>query len=57
MELDVDAVCDGTEVLIGAIMTSRRGEFIQEIQLVLFPQNIQRKFYQVEDWTKKLEFS
>ena len=60
IELDVDAVCDGSEVLIGAIMEHLEEAGIHSgIQLALFlHKNVSKKVLaQVEDWTRKNWYS
>jgi carbamoyl-phosphate synthase large subunit len=56
-ELDVDAVCDGSEVLIGAIMEHLEEAGIHSGDSTCFipPQNVSKKILaQVEDWTRKI---
>ena len=60
IELDVDAVCDGSEVLIGAIMEHLEEAGIHSGDSTCFipPQNVSKKVLaQVEDWTKKIGFN
>ena len=55
VELDVDAVCDGDEILIGAIMEHLEEAGIHSGDSTCFipPQNIPKEILsQVEDWTK-----
>ncbi len=55
MELDVDAVCDGDEVLIGAIMEHLEEAGIHSGDSTCFipPQNVPDDILeQVEEWTK-----
>ena len=57
IELDVDAVCDGSEVLIGAIMEHLEEAGIHSGDSTCFipPQNVSKKVLaQVEDWTRKI---
>jgi len=57
IELDVDAVCDGNEVLIGAIMEHLEEAGIHSGDSTCFipPQNIQENIIsQVEEWTIKI---
>lgn len=57
IELDVDAVCDGDEVLIGAIMEHLEEAGIHSGDSTCFipPQNVSRKIIaQVEEWTEKI---
>ena len=56
-ELDVDAVCDGDEVLIGAIMEHLEEAGIHSGDSTCFipPQNVSPEIIlQVEEWTKKI---
>jgi carbamoyl-phosphate synthase large subunit len=57
MELDVDSVCDGEEVLIGAIMEHLEEAGIHSGDSTCFipPQNVSQKIIeQVEDWTERI---
>ena len=57
IELDVDAVCDGEEVLIGAIMEHLEEAGIHSGDSTCFipPQNISKKILaEVEEWTKRI---
>tara|TARA_Y100001970_G_scaffold12536_1_gene14358 strand:- start:44713 stop:48081 length:3369 start_codon:yes stop_codon:yes gene_type:complete len=57
IELDVDAVCDGEEVLIGAIMEHLEEAGIHSGDSTCFipPQNISKKILaEVEEWTRKI---
>ena len=57
IELDVDAVCDGDEVLVGAIMEHLEEAGIHSGDSTCFipPQNIaEHVLAEVEDWTKRI---
>lgn len=57
MELDVDSVCDGEEVLIGAIMEHLEEAGIHSGDSTCFipPQNVSQSIIeQVEEWTKTI---
>ena len=57
MELDVDSVCDGEEVLIGAIMEHLEEAGIHSGDSTCFipPQNVSKEIIQqVEDWTERI---
>ena len=57
IELDVDAVCDGDEVLVGAIMEHLEEAGIHSGDSTCFipPQNIaENVLAEVEDWTKRI---
>ncbi len=57
VELDVDAVCDGTEVLIGAVMEHLEEAGIHSGDSTCFipPQNISSEILEeVREWTKKI---
>ena len=57
MELDVDSVCDGEEVLIGAIMEHLEEAGIHSGDSTCFipPQNVSQSIIeQVEEWTKRI---
>mgnify|MGYP003307364080 CR=1 FL=1 len=57
VELDVDAVCDGDEVLVGAIMEHLEEAGIHSGDSTCFipPQNISEHILtEVEDWTKRI---
>ena len=57
IELDVDAVCDGEEVLVGAIMEHLEEAGIHSGDSTCFipPQNIpEHVLAEVEDWTRKI---
>ena len=57
MELDVDSVCDGESVLIGAVMEHLEEAGIHSGDSTCFipPQNVSQDILvQVEDWTKKI---
>jgi carbamoyl-phosphate synthase large subunit len=57
VELDVDAVCDGEQVLVGAIMEHLEEAGIHSGDSTCFipPQNISRSILsEVEEWTKRI---
>jgi carbamoyl-phosphate synthase large subunit len=57
IELDVDAVCDGDEVLIGAIMEHLEEAGIHSGDSTCFipPQNVSKRILaEVEDWTRRI---
>ena len=57
IELDVDAVCDGEQVLVGAVMEHLEEAGIHSGDSTCFipPQNVSRKIIsQVEEWTEKI---
>ena len=57
IELDVDAVCDGHEVLIGAVMEHLEEAGIHSGDSTCFipPQNVSETILEeVEDWTKRI---
>ena len=57
IELDVDAVCDGDDVLIGAIMEHLEEAGIHSGDSTCFipPQNVSKRILaEVEDWTRRI---